>query len=45
MPVTIAVSEGADARSFVRPLANGRSHSFLEPIDLTGSNDPGFFAP
>ncbi|HEY0413173.1 MAG TPA: hypothetical protein VGD66_08525 [Allosphingosinicella sp.] len=41
---TIAVSEGGDARSFVRPLTNGRGHSFLEPIDLAGTNDPGFFA-
>ena len=45
VPVTIAVSEGSDARSFARSLGNGRSHSFLEPIDLTGNNDPGFFAP
>jgi hypothetical protein len=45
VPFAIAVSEGGDARSFVRPLANGRGHSFLEPIDLSGSNDPGFFAP
>jgi len=45
VPVTITVAEGGDARSFTRPLSNGRGHSFLEPIDLTGSNDPGFFAP
>ncbi|HLL31183.1 MAG TPA: hypothetical protein VK403_09330 [Allosphingosinicella sp.] len=45
VPVRIVVKEGADERSFVRPLANGRGHSFLEPIDLTGSNEPGFFAP
>lgn len=45
VPVEIAVSEGGDTRKFVRPLANGRSHSFLEPIDLAGTNDPGFFAP
>ena len=45
VPVTIAMSEGGVTRSFVRPLANGRGHIFLEPIDLTGSNDPGFFAP
>jgi hypothetical protein len=44
VPFTISLSEGGDARGFVRSLANGRSHSFLEPIDLTGSNDPGFFA-
>jgi hypothetical protein len=44
VPVAIDVSEGGDARSFVRSLANGRGHSFLEPIDLTGSNDPGLFA-
>ena len=44
VPFTIAVSEGGVTRSFVRPLANGRGHSFLEPINLTGSNDPGFFA-
>jgi hypothetical protein len=43
--VTMTLSEGGDTRSLVRPLANGRGHSFLEPIDLTGSNDPGFFAP
>jgi len=42
---TIKVSEGADSRSFVRQLSNGRVHSFLEPLDLTGSNDPGFFVP
>lgn len=40
--VAIAVSEGGEVRELVRPLANGRSHSFLEPIDLAGSNDPGF---
>lgn len=45
VPVTIAISEGGITRSFMRPLANGRSHSFLEPIDLTGTNDPGFFTP
>jgi hypothetical protein len=45
VPVTIKVSEGSDSRSFVRRLANGRGHSFLEPIDLTGSNDPDFFEP
>jgi len=45
VPVIIAVSEAGAARSFVRPLTNGRSHSFLEPIDLTGTNDPGFFVP
>jgi hypothetical protein len=44
VPVTIKLSEGGDTRSFARALANGRSHSFLEPIDLAGSNDPGFFA-
>jgi hypothetical protein len=43
VPVTIVVSEGGDSRSFVRPLADRRGHSFLEPIDLEGSNDPGFF--
>jgi len=42
--VTILVAEGADSRSLVRPVENGRSHSFLEPIDLGGGNDPGFFA-
>jgi hypothetical protein len=41
--VTIEVSEGGDVRSFVRLIGNGRSQSFLEPIDLAGSNDPGFF--
>lgn len=45
VPFTITVSEGGDARRFVRALADSRSHSFLEPIDLTGSNDPGFFTP
>jgi hypothetical protein len=45
VPVTIAISEGGVTRSFVRPVTNGRGHSFLEPIDLAGSNDPGFFVP
>lgn len=45
VPVKITLAERGDARSFVRPLVNGRGHSFLEPIDLAGSNDPGFFAP
>lgn len=45
VPVTITVSDGGESRSFVRPVANGRSHSFLEPLDLGGSNDPGFFVP
>ena len=43
VPVKIVISEGGDARSFDRSIANGRGHSFLEPIDLTGSNEPGFF--
>jgi hypothetical protein len=43
--VTIALSEGNDSRSLVRPITNGRGHSFLEPIDLTGGDDPGFFIP
>ena len=42
---TISISDGGDVRRFVRPLSNGRAHSFLEPIDLTGSNDPRFFVP
>jgi hypothetical protein len=45
VPVTIVVSESGDARSFSRPIANGRGHSFLEPIDLAGSNEPEFFRP
>jgi hypothetical protein len=45
VPVTMNVSEGGDTRSFGRAVINGRGHSFLEPIDLTGSNDPGFFIP
>lgn len=44
MSVTIEVSEGGDRRSFERQLAHGSVHSFREPIDLTGSNDPDFFA-
>ncbi|HEX8224763.1 MAG TPA: hypothetical protein VF605_13175 [Allosphingosinicella sp.] len=43
--VAIAVSEGGAVRILMRSLANGRSHSFLEPIDLAGRNDPGFFIP
>jgi hypothetical protein len=43
--VTIMVQEGADTRSFVRPIANGRSHTFGEPLDITGTNDPGFSDP
>jgi len=42
--VTITVSDGGASRSFVRTLAHGLSHSFLEPIDLIGGNDPGLFA-
>lgn len=45
VPIDIVVKEGVDERSFVRSVRNGRGHSFLEPIDLTGSNEPGFFAP
>lgn len=45
VPVTIAIGDGATARSLVRPLTAGRSHSFLEPIDLAGGNKPGFFVP
>jgi len=44
VPVTIVIEQGGHSRSLVRPVANGRGHSFLEPIDLTGSNEPGFFA-
>lgn len=43
VPVAIAVSEGGDSRTLVRELENGRSHSFSEPIDLAGGNDPGPF--
>jgi hypothetical protein len=45
VPVTIEVSESGEARRFVRRLTEGRGHSFLEPIDLAGGNDPGFFTP
>jgi hypothetical protein len=41
--VSITVSDGADARTLVRPVTSGRGHSFVEPIDLTGSNQPDFF--
>ncbi len=44
VPVTLKISAGPDSRTLVRPVASGRGHSFLEPIDLTGSNEPGFFA-
>lgn len=43
VPVTLAVSDQGQSRSFMRPLVNGRCHSFLEPIDLAGTNDPGLF--
>jgi hypothetical protein len=42
--VSITVSDAVGARTLVRSIANGRAHSFLEPIDLAGANDPGFFA-
>lgn len=42
VPVRIRMSEGGNARSFVRQIANGRSHSFVEPIDLAGTNSPPF---
>lgn len=31
-------------RTLIRKLTGGRSHSFLEPIDLNGNNEPDFFA-
>jgi hypothetical protein len=43
VPVTITVTEGGDARSFIRPVSIGRSHSFTDPLDLAGGNDPPFF--
>jgi hypothetical protein len=44
VPIRIVVKEGVHERSFDRSVRNGRGHSFLEPIDLTGSNEPEFFA-
>lgn len=44
VPFLIRVGDGASERSFLRPIDNGRTHSFLEPLDLAGSNEPGFFA-
>lgn len=42
--VSIAVSDSGGARTLVRQVRNGHAHSFLEPIDLAGANEPGFFA-
>lgn len=43
VPVRIRIGEGADLRELARSVVRGRSHSFLEPIDLAGANEPGFF--
>ena len=44
LKVAIHIQEGADSRDLLnKSLTVGRSHSFLEPIDLGGVNDPGFF--
>lgn len=39
----IRVSEGGQGRAFVRALTDGRSHSFTEPLDLAGHDEPGLF--
>jgi hypothetical protein len=42
--VDIQFAEGADSRDLQnKTLTIGRSHSFKEPIDIGGNNDPGFF--
>lgn len=44
LSLDIHLEEGGDARDLAgRTLTIGRSHSFLEPIDLIGNNDPDFF--
>jgi hypothetical protein len=42
--VNIMMSDSGGARTLVRQVRDGRTHAFLEPIDLAGSNQPGFFA-
>lgn len=40
----IRFEQGGDVRTLAgKALTRGRSHSFLEPIDLSGTNDPKFF--
>jgi hypothetical protein len=43
VPVAVTISAGGEARRFVRPILNGRGHSFVEPLDLAGSNEPQLF--
>ncbi len=41
--IDVHISEGGDARGLLgKPIEIGRSHSFMEPIDLAGNNDPDF---
>lgn len=44
-PVELHLKEGGDARVLNVKISDGKSHSFKERIDLTGTNTPGFFDP
>lgn len=41
--VQVTLSEGADQRQLIVDVTGGRSHSFEEPVDLAGINEPGLF--
>ena len=43
--VTLKFSEGADQHEFVRPIDDGRTHIFEDPIDLGVKNTPNFIVP
>jgi hypothetical protein len=43
--VTSNFMQGDDSRELTKKVRDGRSQSFVEPIDLIGSNDPEFFDP
>jgi hypothetical protein len=42
-PVTLHLKQGNNARTLTVEVSDGKSHSFEEPIDLTGTNVPEFF--
>ena len=49
VPAPVNVSfhfrQGPDQRDLVRPISDGRTHIFEEPIDLIGNNTPNFIVP
>jgi hypothetical protein len=43
-PVELHLKQGNDARKLTVEVSDGKSHSFEEPIDLTGLNEPKFYS-